>query len=84
MLEGEYELFRTQGREKAQQYYEEGLTLAKLLGHTFLSKKWLRSGIKNFGSIIKASRTSMSCFFIVIESIIETWKKLNGKGESHV
>ena len=31
--------FRTQGREKAQQYYEEGLTLARLLGHTFPSKK---------------------------------------------
>ena len=39
MLEGEYELFVHKDEKKAQQYYEEGLTLAKLLGHTFLSKK---------------------------------------------
>lgn len=39
MLEGEYELFVHKDEKKAQQYYEEGLTLARLLGHTFLSKK---------------------------------------------
>ena len=39
MLEGEYELFVHKDEKKTQQYYEEGLTLARLLGHTFLSKK---------------------------------------------
>lgn len=26
----------------------------------------------------------MACFLFVIESIIETWKKLNRKGENHM
>lgn len=48
MLEGEYELFVHKDEKKAQQYYEEGLTLARLLGHTFLSKKMAEEWNKEF------------------------------------
>ena len=64
MLEGEYELFVHKDEKKAQQYYEEGLTLARLLGHTFLSKKMAEEWNKELRLYHQGQQDIYVLFFI--------------------